>query len=530
MSTIGGIHIQGDATIGRALSNNNLAVPMNQRSYAWKKTHVTEIFQDFANAIVNDEPEYFLGSIVVTQKGQSGRPEVVDGQQRLATSLILLAAIRDYFYNNDDPGRAASIENEFLIVCNLRTQEELPRLQLNAMDHDYFTKRVLLKPKTPERMAIKPNRDSHERIDTAAKLAAKHVQSIVAPYSPQEQTNRLIDWVDFVKERARVIWVTVPDDTNAYVMFETLNDRGLELSKADLLKNYLFGRSQDRSPETQQRWFSMMGALETVGNEDIVVTYIRHLWSSMHGPTRERELYVDIKDKVKSKQAVIDLAIDLADNANIYAALLNPDHAIWNEYGPKARKHIATLHLLRMEQMRPLLLSLVKHLTPAEVCKCLRLLVCCSVRFLIVGGLGSGTLEKHYAESAREVRSGKIKTAKDLLQAMTDVTPSDPQFESHFETAAVSKSYLARYYLRALELQAKGEPEPELVPNTDEEAINLEHVLPQSPPPTWGIDPDTIRTYARRIGNLVLLQLGSNSSISNEAFSVKQPTLPSSTN
>ena len=149
--------------------------------------------------------------------------------------------------------------------------------------------------------------------------------------------------MDFVKERARVIWVTVPDDTNAYVMFETLNDRGLELSKADLLKNYLFGRSQDRSSETQQRWFSMMGALETVGNEDIVVTYIRHLWSSMHGPTRERELYVDIKDKVKSKQAVIDLAIDLADNANIYAALLNPDHAIWNEYGPKARKHIATL-------------------------------------------------------------------------------------------------------------------------------------------------------------------------------------------
>jgi len=87
-------------------------------------------------------------------------------------------------------------------------------------------------------------------------------------------------------------------------MFETLNDRGLELSKVDLLKNYLFGRSgPDRQRETEQRWHSMTGAIESVAGEDAVSTYVRHLWASMNGPTRERELFSKIKDKVKSKAA-----------------------------------------------------------------------------------------------------------------------------------------------------------------------------------------------------------------------------------
>ena len=88
MSTLDGIDIQGEA-IGHALKDSRLAVPVNQRSYAWEEKHVVELYQDLANAIATSETEYFLGSIVVTRSGD-GVPEVVDGQQRLATSIILL--------------------------------------------------------------------------------------------------------------------------------------------------------------------------------------------------------------------------------------------------------------------------------------------------------------------------------------------------------------------------------------------------------------------------------------------------------
>ena len=87
--------------IGHVVSDNSLSVPRYQRSYAWEERQVGELFQDIATAIGEKEKEYFLGSIVVMNEPPN-RPEVVDGQQRLATTSILLCAIRDYFYKNGD--------------------------------------------------------------------------------------------------------------------------------------------------------------------------------------------------------------------------------------------------------------------------------------------------------------------------------------------------------------------------------------------------------------------------------------------
>jgi hypothetical protein len=169
-------------------------------------------------------------------------------------------------------------------------------------------------------------------------------------------------------------------------------------------------------------------------------------------------------------------------------------------------------------------LAAVKHLPSEEVEKCLRLLVFWSVRFLVVGGLGGGTMERHYALRGQEIRAGKIKSASELIGAMVEVVPGDAQFEAAFGTARVSQSYLARYYLRALELQARGTAEPELVPNPDGEVVNLEHVLPQAPSAAWGhIDPDSANANYRRIGNLVLMKAGENAAAGNEGFDVKKP-------
>ncbi|MCU1340696.1 MAG: hypothetical protein JWN92_119 [Candidatus Acidoferrum typicum] len=83
-------------TIGHALRDRALYVPIHQRSYAWEREHVTDLYQDFSKAIDDGGGEYFLGAIVVV-KGAMDKLEVNDGQQRLATSTILVAAIRDYF-------------------------------------------------------------------------------------------------------------------------------------------------------------------------------------------------------------------------------------------------------------------------------------------------------------------------------------------------------------------------------------------------------------------------------------------------
>ena len=534
MTAVGGIQVIGDQTLGNALFTSNLAVPINQRSYKWEKEHVKELLEDLAGAIATHEPEYFLGSIVLTKGGDSGRPQVVDGQQRLATTMILLAAIRDYFHTHDDADRAQDVQRDYLLNRDLEIQEWTPKFTLNEADNEFFRCKVLLAPDAAERVALtaKPIDTlpaSHRRISTAAQIAAAHVASIVKLYGKTEATPRLLEWIKFIRHGARVIWVTVPDEANAFVMFETLNDRGLDLSKADLLKNYLFGRSQDRIKEVQQRWFSMIGAIENVGGEPLTVKYIRHLWSSMYGPTRDRELFVAIKAKVKSKQAAIDIATELATSASLYAAIVTPSHELWNEHDVVARKHIATLNQLEMEQVRPLLLAIAKTLSKSEAAKCLRILVCCSVRFLIVGGLGGGTMGKHYAERAQEVRRATIKTANQLLKSMRVVVPGDPEFEAEFARARVSKGHLARYYLRALQQKEDGEAQPEYVPNDDQGEITLEHILPQSPSPNWkNVDEDTLAACARRIGNLALLKKDQNSLAGDAPFKAKRAILGAS--
>ena len=296
MGVTGGIGIAPEG-IGHAISDNILAVPIYQRSYAWEAEHVKDLFEDLANAIADGDEEYFLGSIVVT-KGKEGPLEVVDGQQRLTTTTILIAAIRDYFSANKDAQAATEIEREYLSSVHMRTRENIPKLKLNEYDHDFFVKRVLSLPDSPDRRTP-PLRDSHKNIDQAATLASRHVREIVQPYRDADKTTRLLDWLEFLRDKARVIWVTVPDDQNAFVIFETLNDRGADLSIADLLKNYLFRLAGDRINEAQQRWASMIGALETLGKENIAVTYIRHIWGSMHGAARERVLYASIKKKIK---------------------------------------------------------------------------------------------------------------------------------------------------------------------------------------------------------------------------------------
>jgi len=259
--------------IGRVLSENRLTVPINQRSYAWEEQHVLDLFQDFASAIASDERDYFLGTIVLTQ-GEDGL-EVADGQQRLATVTILVAAIRDYLFSQKNEARANAITNDFLLKVDVETEETLPQLRLNVDDHEFFRRTILVPPNSPER-GVEPTKPSHRRLQMAASLAAERVEAIVAPYSQEEGIQHLVRWLKFIRDDATAIQVTVPDHINAFTMFETLNDRGLRAAQSDILKNFLFSRAKDRLKEVQPRWSAMIGALETVSDDDLDVTYIPH--------------------------------------------------------------------------------------------------------------------------------------------------------------------------------------------------------------------------------------------------------------
>jgi hypothetical protein len=348
-------------------------------------------------------------------------------------------------------------------------------------------------------------------------------------FSTAPFTHRSCYRAEFIKSGTRVIWLSVEDEAKAYIMFEILNDRGLELSKADLLKNFLLSRSGKRVTEVLTRWVAMQAVLEASGSEEegLLVTYIRYFWSATHKLTRERELYAAIKDEIRgSEQQAVKLADDLSTSATAYAAILNSSSPFWNEYGDSIHS-IRTLNHFRLKQIRPLLLAITSRMKSKDVEKCLKLLVRCSVRFLIVGGLGGGQLEEKYTEAANRISTGQIKSATGLLEFLRPAVPNDTEFKAAFAYARVPQPHLARYYLRALEMAKKNDPNAEWQPS-EEKRITLEHVLPENPSNEWPIKPDVVESLVDRLGNLALLNKRVNKKIANRYITVKGPQYDSS--
>jgi hypothetical protein len=383
--------------IGAVLAHNRLCVPLNQREYAWEDEHVQELFSDFAGAIDNDRPTYFLGTLVLTSGGD--QPEVSDGQQRLATATILLTAIRDYLRGVKDYARATSIEQEFLKTTDFETTDTVPRLRLNVDDNEFF-KRYIIEGDH----SLAPSMESHKKIKAASDLAVRHVAVILEPHQKQTaKTATLQRWVKFVRDGAQVVVHRVPDHLNAFVMFETLNDRGLKASQADLIKNYLLRLCGDHIAEGQQKWAKMRAVLESIGQGDIAVNYLHHLLITKLGPTKEREVLDKVRTLANSRSKALQFLEEASESADDYAALFNPGATKWNEYGTTTRKHLATINRdLRVEQIRPMMFAVARHFSVNEAKKAFRLFVYWSVRFLIVGGRG-GLLDRNYSLRAQEI-------------------------------------------------------------------------------------------------------------------------------
>src|SRR5438046_1483744 len=130
-----------------------------------------------------------------------------------------------------------------------------------------------------------------------------------------------------MEHSAQVILLKVPSDANAYKMFETLNDRGLKTSQADLVKNYLFSQSgEQRLPEAQQKWAMMRGCLESVEEDDITVTFLRHGLIASRGYLRESQVYEAVQETARGPQTAVEFLTKLETLSSVYAAIFNPEH------------------------------------------------------------------------------------------------------------------------------------------------------------------------------------------------------------
>jgi len=418
--------------IGKVL-NERLKVPKYQREYSWESEQVEQLLEDI-NRAHKDDVEYFLGTIVTINNEKEKVLEIVDGQQRLTTTTLLVVAFKEYLKDLEDGEiLIESIENDLLYTIDRSKREKVARLILNIDDNEFFTK--LVSHKKPIKK-LSPTRQSHFLLSDAINICRKWVKTQMEAANKSDRLDVINSWISFLEDKATVILLKTKNGAQAFKMFETLNDRGLRTSQADLVKSYLFGKSGSRIEEAQAKWSSMRDNIDQLDDDDRTVNFLRHTLIATKQFVRAQDVYEVTQSKYKSETTALSLLNNLEEYSKIYVATFNHDSAMG-------------------------LLSSI------------------AVRAVISGKTRSGVNEQAFAKAALAVFERKITTYTKLKADLKSILISDKEFKEAFINARSSKAELMRYYLRALELAKMGTSNPWYVPNEDQSKINLEHILPR---------------------------------------------------
>lgn len=515
-----------NAGIGGILRSKLLRVPANQRPYAWRHSNVIDLLNDFKEAMAESDERYFLGTVVLVHGDD--RQLIADGQQRIATATIILARARDLLRSLGEEKDAISTEGDFIKRYVRRSKDDEYILQMNIEDDEFFRTNIIDCDWISARPSLKKfSYPSNQRLFDASEATLEFMYAEVNHLNDSNAVSIINKWITFIEERAFVVAVTVPDEVGAFRMFETLNDRGLRASQADILKNYFFSKvkAADLS-QVQAFWNQIYGALSDRFDDpdERMVEYIRHFWTLKSGLTRQRDLANAIKAKIRNAQQSMTFLREAKDAVNDYVAIFNSEHSKWKEFPPKVKGDIFVLsNVINIEQIVPLVFAVASKFEQKEAAKAFGLFVVWSVRFILGQSGRAGRLDKQYAELAHCVGQGLITTARGLREKLADKVPSDEAFARSVQIAKVSKSVLARYYLIEFE-KARCQRSGELEPSKDISKVNLEHILPQTFSRELGISKPEFDDLISRLGNQTIMLSDWNRDLGNLPFSQKKAT------
>lgn len=220
-------------------------IPRYQRAYSWGDDQLEKLWDDLIEAKEND-PNYFLGSVITAKSEDStSYLDIVDGQQRLTTLTILLCVYRDLFPNiNEDllDTDPFAIDNK-VIGSSIRFNDRFERLRLRThSNHQSDFDSIVLNGDTtnlkkPTKQDLRKDEPKHKFINSA------HFFTNKLKDLGKDDAGGLIN---YLFNSVKIIRIDCQSVAFAIKLFQVLNDRGLDLSNADLIKSFLIGQIQKK--------------------------------------------------------------------------------------------------------------------------------------------------------------------------------------------------------------------------------------------------------------------------------------------
>lgn len=496
-------------------------IPGYQRQYSWEKDQLEQLFDDIKEAMEFEEESYFLGSVilqVITQKSdESGVYDVVDGQQRLTTLTILLAVMRDLVASSK-----AKTTLQSKIYQEADPYEDKPetvRLRVRDRDYSFFKKYILEEGGTLLSINERDLSESQERM-----VEAIHIFKDKFMSNGQLNESLVDKMIYFVLNRCMFVYVKTGTFTSAFRLFSILNDRGMPLSNADLLKSTNLGAVVESERQHYQNVWEAME--EELGREELekLLAYIRLIFVKEKARKTIQEEY---EEKIFGKKPEFrgKLFIEYVKQfADIYREkVLNSDIQVTNE--EIAVKYHGLLTLMRdfipSSDWIPVFIHFVqKFQTDDEVYLFLQALE----RKFVVSWIKGVTPTGRVTEMVKMIQAVDHATVpNDVLKAEIFQTTDDYNaVRFNVEADDFYKKKYAKYLLLRLDMALN---ENANVKKSYTGIISVEHILPQNPSKgsSWeyNFNLEDRKIWTHRLGNLVLLSRKKNSSANNRDFTVK---------
>lgn len=493
-------------------------IPIYQRSYSWTEEQCRQLWIDLLRAgRLESVTAHFIGSIVYVERGLSNVVQqeallVIDGQQRLTTSTLLIAALAKHFENKGvgellETFSAKKLRNYYLLNPDEDGERHF-KLLLSETD-----KETLLAILQGSPMPAESSTRINENYALFQQLIGQHENELEA----------------ICQGLAKLVIVDVSLDRsqdNPQLIFESMNSTGLELSQADLIRNFiLMGLEPKLQTELYKSYWRPME--KGFGQAAYAVhfdAFMRHYLTAKTGEIPNvREVYTAFKTYARSlKGNTRDLVGDIHSYATYYCAI-----ALGSESESSLKQAFHDLRELKVEVSYPFLLDAYndyKHdrLTAEELAQIVRLVESYVFRRAICA-IPTNSLNKTFAGLSRTLKKDRyLESVKAAFLLMPSYRrfPNDEEFQRDIKLRDLYNFRSRSYWLRRLENHGKKE-------RVDVENYTIEHILPQneSLSKEWQAELGSEwqhlqQTWLHTLGNLTLT--GYNSEYRDFPFAYKR--------
>lgn len=502
-------------------------VPKHQRDYSWTAMEVEEFFTDIETSQTKLADSYYIGMLVLVEpRSSGGRYQILDGQQRLTTLTLIFAAMRDWCFSTGLDADGQRLQKDFIGFSDYGQDEHDPRIVLNSTNREIFEHHVVNSSNDAGvQDLVKTNRLLLASHSLCSSLLTKCLSKV---RRKADRKKKLYALIKFIRDAVQATVVEVREPEDAYTIFEALNDRGLELSIFDLLKNHVY-RELGASNESLATHY--WDQLATHLRERKTDEFIRIFWMLRHGRIQKGTLFTRIRETYSGASKSKVLIKEMVADADLYASIDSPDGDTWQAYGDSLRDDIRSIAILGGNQSRPVILAALKRQwREVDFKKLASALIALVVRHQIVGRERTGALEIFCADLSYEIFTRKA-SAADALNRIRSFYPDDSKFRDDFAHFEETRAQRAKYFLAALNRvkwkAANPNSAEELEVIRDPDKVNVEHVFPKKfgASPSWAVAAKAypgLPDLVHRLGNQCLLAKGPNSKVGNGDFSAKK--------